>query len=449
MPEKVDKFTKDENIVKLLLALAIPSIISGMVDNLYNTVDSIFVGQFVGGEGLAALSVINVIQLMYISMAVLFGVGNGSVVSRALGARNEKRAELSLVHSFWTLLCISSVISFSILANLDSFLSLIGASERTLPYAKSYGSIILWTGFLLPINGMMLGAFRARGEALKSTYLMVTGAVTNIFLDAVFIMMFGWGVAGAAIATACSQLLVFVLAITRIKKLYNTNFLLHDKSEIDLHLVKEIIQTGLPTGLRLILFVFTHSVANGILVNYGDEYISAFGIFNRFIMILSIINICLGGGAQPLIGMNYGARLFDRVKRIIVVALKMGMWISVFTSAFLWFAPEGAYRLFTLDPNIIRACREISVPQSYTYIGWGIFICVCEAAQAMGHAKESFWVSISYPLITMFGFIVFNYFWGLTGVLWAFPFAYLIIGIESSALLMVEFRRLDKRMLQE
>ncbi len=447
MPERVEKFTKSENILKLLLSLAIPSIISGLVDNLYNAVDSIFVGRFVGNEGLAALSVINVIQLMFISMGVLFGVGNSSIVSRALGARDFNKARVSLLHAFWTSFFLSNTISLSVLANLDWFLGLIGASPRSLPYAKSYGSIILWFGFLLPLNGMMLGAFRAKGEALKSTYLTVTGAILNIILDAVFIMNFGWGVAGAAIATVCSQGVVFVVAISRLKKLYDTNFLFQDKSEITPPLIREIVKVGFPSGLKLILMVFTFSTANMILVSYGDEYISAFGVFNRIVMILSSINISLGVGVQPLIGMNYGAHLFARVKRIIKVGLRASILVSFLTSIFLWIAPEGVFKLFTLDMNIINTCREISRPQSYTYIGWGIFFCVTEACLAMGHAREAFISSIAYPLSAMFGFVVFNHLFGLQGVLWAFPFAFLVVGILNTVLVSIEFKRLDKRAL--
>ena len=198
MPEQINKIKEDKNIIKLLFLLALPAVISGLVDSFYNTVDSVFVGQYIGSKALAALSVINVIQLMYISIGVLFSVGNASIISRALGSQNPERAKQTLIHSFWGLFVVSNIISFSILMNLDSFLILIGASTDSLPYARDYGSIILWTGFILPINNMLLGAFRAKGKALSATYLNMIGAVLNIILDAVFIIYFGWGVAGAA-----------------------------------------------------------------------------------------------------------------------------------------------------------------------------------------------------------------------------------------------------------
>ncbi len=358
------------------------------------------------------------------------------------------RARLSLLHAFWTLFILSNVIGFTVLINLDWFLGLIGASSRTLPYAKSYGSIILWGGFLLPINGMMLGAFRAKGEALKSTYLTVLGAVINTILDAVFIMHFGWGVAGAALATICSQGIVFVVAINRLKKLYDTNFLFKDKSEIaPSSMSLEIVKVGFPAGAKLILLTLTFSVANNVLVKYGDNYISAFGVFNRFVMIFSTINIALGMGVQPIIGMNYGARLYMRVKRVMTLAVRLSLVISALTSIFLWVAPEAVFRLFTSDIDIIRACREISRPQAYTYAGWGLFFCITEASLAMGHAREALLSSIAYPLSIMFGFIVFDHFWGLTGALCAFPFSFLVVGIISLILLVIEFRRLDQRAL--
>ncbi|MGL4676161.1 MAG: MATE family efflux transporter [Brevinema sp.] len=445
MPDKVKKFTEDNNIVKLLCILAFPTVVSGLVDSLYNTVDSIFIGRFVGNEGLAALSVINIIQLMYISIGVLFSVGNSSIVSRALGAQHPERAKSSLIHSFWSLFILSSTISLIILANLDSFLMLIGASERTLPYAKSYGGIILWTGFLLPINNMLMGAFRAKGEALRSTYLNILGASMNIMLDALFIIVFQLGVAGAAWATAISQGIIFILALRRVMKLYHTNLLLNNRSEISPNFIKEIVQVGTPTGIRLILFVGVYSVANVILVAYGDDYLSAFGVFNRLIMLLAMINISLSIGSQPLIGMNYGAKLYGRVREIIMVTLKVGMGVSLSASVFLWVAPASIYGIFTTDENIIKICQEISMHQSYTYIGWGIYICVAEALQAMGHAKESFWLSILYPLVVILCFIIFDRLWGLLGIFWAFPFSYLVVGVIAGIFLWYELNRLHKK----
>jgi len=445
MPQQIKRMTEDENIIKLLFILALPVVISGLVDSFYNTVDSIFVGQYVGGKALAALSVINVIQLMYISIGVLFSVGNASIISRALGAQHPERAISSLIHSFWGVFFVSNIISFSILTNLDSFLMLIGASEESLPYARDYGSIILLTGFILPINNLLLGAFRAKGQALSATYLTIIGAVINIALDALFIIHFGWGVAGAALATAIGQGVVFIIALRRIMKLYNTNFLLHNKSEISIPLFKEILHVGTPTGLRLILFVGVYSVANIILKPYGDNYLSAFGIFNRFIMLMTMINISLGIGSQPLIGVNYGAKLYKRVQRIIFKTFSMGLIISILSSIFLWYSPASMYAIFTPDLDIIRICREIAIPHAYTYIGWGVFICVAESMQAMGHAKESFWLSISYPIIVIVAFIVFDAIWGLEGTYWAFPFSYLVIGIVSSFMLIKELKSLNQK----
>lgn len=442
MPQTIKKFTEDNHIIKLLCMLALPTMISGLIDSLYNTVDSIFVGNFVGNEGLAALSVINVIQMMYISIGVLFSVGNASVISRALGAQHPERAKASLMHSFWGLFILSNIISFSILFNLDAFLKLIGSSKDVLPYARSYGSIILWTGFILPINNMMMGAFRAKGKTLTATYLTIIGAVLNIILDAVFIIYFGWGVAGAALATALGQLVVFIISIRKIIRLYNINFLRYNKDEINFSLLKEIFTTGMPTGLRLVLFVAVYSVANIILIPYGDEYLSAFGIFNRIIMLMAMLNISLSIGSQPLIGINYGAKLYDRVKKIIFITLNVGIGISILSSLFLWWAPEGVYMMFTQDPEIIRICQALSRPQAYTYVGWGVFICTAEALQAMGYGGKSFWLSMAYPLGVIFGFVVFNKIWGLAGVYLAFPFSYILVGIFAVVVLYRELHQL-------
>ena len=443
MPDSITNLKEDKNILKLLIALSIPAVISGLVDSLYNTVDSIFVGQYVGSDALAALSIISVIQLMYISIGVLFSIGNASIISRALGAHHPERVLASLTHAFWGLFCVSNIISFTILLNLEAFLQLIGASEVVLPYAREYGSIILWTGFILPINNMLLGAFRARGQAVQATYFNILGAGLNIGLDALFIMEFGWGVAGAAIATAISQSVVFIFAIRQVMKMYKTKFLLRHKEEISFPLLKEIITVGMPTGLRLILFVAVASVGNIILAKYGTEYLSSFGVFNRVLNLLAMINISLSIGAQPLIGINYGAQLYKRVKHIIFITLVTGFIMSVSASLFLYMAPNMIFSLFTPDKNIVLLCQQISRMHSYTFWAWGIFICIAEALQAMGHAKQSFYLSVSYPLMMGTLFVLFDHLWGIDRLFWAPATAFLLIGILAVIVLIIDLKKLD------
>ncbi|MGL4388589.1 MAG: MATE family efflux transporter [Brevinema sp.] len=442
------RFLKEENILKILLTLSLPAMLSGLIDSLYNTVDSIFVGYFVGTDGLAALSVINVIQLMFISIGVLFSVGNASIVSRALGAKDHHRAVKTLIHSFWSNFFTSVCLSILFLWNIDYVLGLIGASKLILPYARSYGTIILWTGFVLPLNNMMMGALRAQGKTTEAMYLSVTAAIANIALDALFIIVFQWGVAGAAIATAISQVVLFIFLLIKVKKLYQTNLLFSDEYQFHFSLIKEVIHVGFPTGMRLLLFVGVFSLANSIISPYGSEYLSALGVFSRLINLMVMLIVSLTMGGQPLIGLNYGAELYERVKKIIATIIFSGLGLGLLSSFILITAPAGLYHLFTPDPLIVKICQEISFYEGLTFWAWSLFITVAEALQAMGHAKTSLFLSLGYPVMTMGLLIILPNYFGVIGVWISFTGAYLLSGLISILVLLADFREIDKKILQ-
>ncbi|MGL4563056.1 MAG: MATE family efflux transporter [Brevinema sp.] len=446
MPTK--KFLQEENILKMLLTLSLPAIFSGLVDSLYNTVDSIFVGYFVGNDGLAALAVINVIQLIFISIGVLFSVGNGSIISRALGANDHHRVLKTLIHSFWGNLFVSISLSFIFLINMDFFLPMIGASKTILPYAKEYGSIILWTAFILPLNNMMLGSLRAQGKVLDGTYLNIVAAGTNIILDALFIVVFHWGVGGAALATAISQALLTIALLYKIRKLYQTNLLFSHEYRFHVNALKEIIVVGFPTGMRLMLFVGVFSLANSVISSYGAEYLSAFGIYTRLCNLMAMILISLTMGGQPLIGINYGATLFQRVKKIILTIVSVGVGVGLLCTALLVWAPTALYQVFTPDPLIIQICQEISRYEGSTFWCWAVFICIVEALQAMGHARQSFFLSLGYPIFLIGMLNILPYYFNIIGVWLSFTVAYLFIGLVSVASLIFDFKNINKKIFQ-
>jgi len=441
-----DKFLKETNVVKMVLSLSIPAMISSVIDSLYNTIDSIFVGHYVGDTALASLAIINVIQLLYLAIGVLFLVGNASIISRALGAQHPERAVKTLIHSFWGVFIFSNIISFSILLRLDDFLRFIGASEELLPYARDYGSIILLTGFILPVNTMLLGALRAKGLVLQATYLIIIGAVTNVVLDAFFIVQLGWGVKGAAVATAIAQCITFIFVIKKVKKEYHTKLLFHSKSEINFSLFYDILFIGFPTGLRLILFVVALSFANVLIGPYGSEYLSAFGIFNRIINLFSMIIVSLTFGAQPLIGLNYGAQLYDRVELIIISTLKIGVGMTLIISSILLWAPTPLFRMFTENTAIIEICQTIFRIFGLTYWMWGFFICIAEALQAMGHAKQSFILSLSYPCFVITFFLILPKIFGLMGVWLSYTFSFALVGIFAIIILKFDLKKMKDKM---
>lgn len=436
------KFLHDDNIPKMLLGLSVPSMIAGTIEALYNTVDSIFIGHFVGNQALAALSVINSIQFFFIATALFFSVGAASVISRALGSGNDSHAVDVAVHAFWSSLIINIIICFVLLLRLDDFLRAIGSTDEILQYSRDYGSIILWTGFVLPVNNLLLSMLRSRGLVMMSTRLTLLGAVLNIFLDALFIMEFSWGVKGAALATAISQIIVFVAALRKVSQVYHTRFRLHQFRPT---VLKDILVIGTPSGLRLLLVAFTMAAAVKNISPYGINALSAFGIVNRILPLTAMLIVSISIGGQPLIGLNYGANSYQRVRNIVLEMTGLAFKISVIiTALFLW-APAPLFRLFTNNADVVELCRQIIQIIGVSFCGWAFFTVVAEAFQAMGHAKESYFLLSIYPVFSLVFQAILPKIMGLKGVWYSFSYTNILMGVITLFLFLRELNSLKRK----
>lgn len=439
MPVSTEQFLEENKLFKLVLALSLPVVISGLVETLYNTIDAIFVGHFVGNQALSALSVINVIQLFYIALGTLFSVGVASIISRSLGVWNEEKAVQTMITGLFFAFLIGSIIDFLILINLEFCIKMIGGTDEIMFHCKEYGKVIVAAGVMIPMNLVLMGAFRAKGAVKIATLLNIVATLLNIGLDALFIIFFGWGVGGAAIATIISQGLLFFTALIYIRSIYSNVFSFYTFKQISVSILRDILKIGFSTSMRLIFLMIVHSLANLILGPFGSEYLSAYGIFYRIIMVVAIIVICLPIGSQPVIGFNYGAQKYKRVKKIMFITMGLGFGVSFLTSLLLLWSPEFLFYIFTKDSRIIQICQEFSRIQALTYCGWGIYLCVSEMLLAMGRVRESLFLSFSYPIVTAIGFLSLPKFFGLLGAYLAYPIAYFIIGVYA---LIVWFREL-------
>lgn len=436
---------ESNHIMSSIIGISLPMMITGLLDALYNMVDSIFVGRFVGEKALAALAINNTIQIFLLALSVLYGAGMVSIVSRGLGAKNYAKVNDTIVNGIALCFLTTSIVSLSILFNLDHVLMFLGSSIETLPYSRQYGQVILWFGFLVPTNGVLMGILRSRGEVKTIMKLAFLGAISNIVLDAIFIIGFGWGVAGAAWATISAQFIVTIILFKTIMDIYQIHFELHYLKKMSWSLVSEIYSIGISNFLRVATFAIMGMQANKTLSSYGTEALAAFGIVNRILHLAYQPIFGSNLGTQALIGYNYGANRFLKVKEIIIKAILFATGLGIVPSILFVWAPKELFELFTKSPEIIAYTQDASRIAGITFFLYGIQISSSGALIAMGHPKEALILSVIRPSIMVFGVSILPKFIGITGVWAIFPFTDIISTIITVVFMSKELSALKKR----
>ncbi|MCF0225051.1 MAG: MATE family efflux transporter [Fibrobacter sp.] len=321
------------SIGRLILQFSVPSIISMCVEALYNIVDRYFVGQGVGFMGIGGITICFPIVLFISAMSMIIGVGSNTLFAIRLGEKKYSQASIIMNHGFM-LLIVMAVLAFVLGETfMNPLLRLFGASDELLPYASTYMRIILCGALFQTITPGMNHFIRSMGHPKTAMFRVMIGAGTNVILDYIFIMKFGWGISGAAWATVISQLIgsIFVMQFflkkdTPIK--FNWRHM-----KLKFVYVRKIFILGLPPSVMQICGSLMNAILAWSLTTYGnvslfkgeiiggDMAISAFGILNSIATVILFPVIGFVHGMQPIIGYNFGAKQFNRVRRAVRVAM--------------------------------------------------------------------------------------------------------------------------------
>lgn len=441
-----DSVLDDDRVYPLILKLSFPMMIGSLIDALYNTVDSIFVGRYVGPEAIAALTINNTIQLTLMAIGATISVGTGVVISRSLGAKQYHRVKEGLISGLSIAFLFSIASAWSLLYNLDNILLFIGSAQSFLSYTREYGSVILWAAFVPVMNGVMSAALRAKGHSNLSMWVLAIGAILNIFLDALFIIYFGWGVRGAALATVFSQIVVSILSFNFIRKKYAIRLRDFIQTPMNLATVGEITLIGLAPGVRQATFSLMNFVANKTLQGYGVEALAAFGIVNRIVNLAFMPIFGCNLGSQPVMAFNYGARRYDRI----IAGLKASILIStiigcVGTVVFLW-APRGLFSLFTDHPATILQSADAMRKMGSLFFIFGMQMMISAFVQSTGFTKLSLFLALSRPLVNTAGFLILPPILGLNGIWFSLPVSDIINSTIALCALSYAAPRLKQRL---
>lgn len=310
-------------IPNLVSRLAVPTIISMLVSSIYNMADTFFVAKL-GTSAAGAVGI--VFSLMAVIQAIGFGLGmgSGSNISRLLGQQKNKEADIIASTGFFSAITFGLILTFFGTIFIDYLMKNLGATETILPYAKDYAKYILFGAPVMCASFVMNNILRSEGKAALSMVGITFGGILNIILDPVFIFVFKLGISGAVIATLLSQCISFSLLLSCfIRKKSTTKLHIKNVSKkIGTYFL--IIKTGLPSLCRQALASTATIFLNVSASFYGDSAVAAMSIVGRIFMFTMSAMIGLGQGFQPVLGYNYGAKKYDRVREAIFFTGKVG-----------------------------------------------------------------------------------------------------------------------------
>ena len=438
-----------EKIGKLLKQYATPAIIAMLATSLYNMVDSIFIGQGVGPMAISGLAVTFPLMNISIAFGTLVGVGAATLISILLGQKDYKMANRVLGNVVILNLVISFAVTALSLIFMDPILYFFGASENTISYAREYMVVIMWGNVISHLYHGLNGVVRSSGRPRLAMMATILAVVLNVILDPIFIFVFKMGIRGAAIATILAQVIALVW-ITKI--LCDRDNVLHFSREVfefDFKIAWRSLSIGMSPFLMNIASCFVVILINNQLKRYGgDLAIGAYGIANRLCFLFFTITMGLTQGMQPIVGYNYGARNWSRVKE--VVRLTIFCSVAALSLAFVvgMVMPDLAVSLFTRDAGLraisARAFR-ISVSM-FPVVGFQAV--VTNFFQCIGRVGKAIFLSLSRQLLFLIPFLLtFPSFWGTDGVWFSMPASDLVSSLVALALflpLMREFDRLGK-----
>lgn len=412
------------SIQKALLAMGIPTMIGMLVNAFYNLVDAYFVGGL-GESQMGAISVVYPLGQVVVGLGLLFGNGAASYISRLLGRGDKENADKVASTALYSSVSVGAVIIIISMVFLHPILKLLGATDSILPYAATYAGIYIVSCIFNVFNVTMNNIVTSEGAAKTTMCALLTGAVLNIALDPLFIYVFDLGVAGAAIATAISQVVstcVYLTYIFRKKSVFH--FRVKDCTYTK-ETMSEIFKIGIPTLVFQILTSVSISLINNAAGDYGDSAIAGMGVVTRLISMGSLSVFGFIKGFQPIAGYSYGAKKFDRLREAIKTSI---LWSTVFCVIFgviLALFPTAIVSQFTKgDAEMIRIGATSLRANGISIMLFGFYTVYSSLFLALGKGREGFILGACRQGICFIPVILFlPTVWGLNGIMYAQPIA--------------------------
>ena len=397
-------------ISKQLMGFFFPIWFGTFFQQLYNTVDAVIVGNFVGKEALASVggptaAIINLLVGFFVGIAS----GCSVVISQYYGAREFESTKKS-VNTAITFAIASGVILMVIGIPLSPFiLKMMGTPDEIMTYSTDYMRIYFAGVIFNLIYNVGSGVLRAMGDSKRPLYFLIVCTVCNVILDVVFVVKLGMEVRGVAYATILSQFISAVLVLTSLKLGYKEFEFSLKKLSVDKEILGEMFKIGIPAGLQSVMYSFSNVVIQSDINSFGTDTVAAWTAYGKIDSIYWMTVSSFGLAITTIAGQNYGARKYDRVKESVSVCMKISGLATIVLSAILFVSGKWIYRIFTQDASVIEIglfMLRITAPFYIAYLPVEIF---SGAMRGVGTVKVP-------TLITLLGICVVRIIWSYTVV---------------------------------
>lgn len=353
---------------KVIVRFALPLLIGNLLQQLYNVTDSIIVGQFLGKEALAAVSASFFIYYFIISFVIGVGSGTSVVISQLFGAKQFQKVQLAFSSFFIFMLVGGVILSIAGIIFAEPVFRLTNTPEEVIPQAVAYFRIYIGGTFLFVTFNSIISILRGVGESVRPMIFILITTILNILLDLLFILVFKWGIEGAARATVIAQGIGMCVALAYVN---NTHPLLSIKKQdmlFDGKLFKESLKIGLPTSVQQCAIALGLIALLGIVNSFGTNTLTAYGAAGKIDTIITQAILTLSGALAAFCGQNIGAGRLDRVKKGLRFTMYANIVLGLLTFAAVYLFGDAMMRIFTNDADVIVIGKE------YLLIICGFFI---------------------------------------------------------------------------
>nr|WP_241633808.1 MATE family efflux transporter [Fusobacterium gastrosuis] len=433
MQKKINDITEG-NILKAIIFFALPLLGSSLIQQLYNTADMIFVGNFVNKQAAAAVGASSLLFTCLIGLLTGVSVGVSIIISQKVGAKEIDRAK-DTAHTalLFGLICgaLLTLVGFSF---ADELLKIMNTPEEIFKESVVYLRIYFLSMIPMIIYNMGLGIIRSSGNSKTPFYILIIGGIGNVIANTIFVVILKMGVAGVAIATLLSQGLTAILTISY---LFNEHFLVRievKKLKIHIDLLKRILYLGLPTGLQSMVVTFSNILVQYSINGYGGDAVAAYATYFKLENLIWMPIVAVGQAITTFSGQNTGAKNYERVKKGTLIGMILASSIAIFIAAMILIFPTTFFRIFIKDTEVINLGVKIVFITFPFYWLYSILETVGGSIRGMGYSLTSMLIIMSSlcGLRIALLLIISRFNLGFQGVAYVYPITWFVAAASFS-----------------
>lgn len=428
-----------------VLKNALPAMAAMLMVLIYNLADTFFIGQTHDAYQVAAVSMATPVFLIFMAIGTVFGIGGTSVISRALGEDRKEYAKSVCAFCLWSCVVVGVIMAAGFLIFMDQILLAMGTSNDTRDFVRTYLTVVAYSGPFVLIANCYSNVVRAEGQPGKAMMGQLLGNLLNVILDPILILGFGWGIAGAAIATVIGNVFgggYYLLYYVRGKSILG----IHPKALTTGNKVCfAVLSIGIPASLGPLLMSVSQIVMNNQMAAFDDLAVAGIGVASKITMMTGMICIGFGQGVQPLLGYCIGARLMERFKKVMQCSLIYALAISGGMTLFCYLFTNYLVSAFLTQEAAFAYAVHFLRIMLVTGSLFGVFYVLSNALQAAGAAKEALIINLSRQgIIYIPALFILKAIIGMDGLIWAQPTADLL----STLLVVLLYAKTINRLMQ-